>query len=456
MRNITDEWRDGVTPDTQPFKPEYRDDRSGQTDLPSGSATWYACSHTRGTTLRLRLWLRARLPPGRPNTMHVLRLEPETPDADGEAFTFVAAPNAALVDGTPFALTVAANAPLPRLLRRYQMKLRLSVVLDHCPARVLVARHALDIFVTFGPPGGQMQMHQSLDLDFKQGVMTTQPFPETGALQSVTVRRLARAMEAVDGAASEQKAMSFIFRFLQEEQINYYPYRRYPTPSELQVDPAANPTDLQPLPDLHTFLWIALAERMTCHCSDLAAAFRMMARILGIRGAMDVKFAFPWPPWDGTGQARDYTKKPRQGALKPYPDPGNATCIFFDHNGVPNQYEGVLRWEPPGEAGRAILYAVSDKICGHFLPGDPPDMDDLNASLYFEESLRDGDGNVHPDKPLNGHFKLAMRLNEGPGGLRAPVFSFLGHDTQTLFEFHYQTTTFEPGDDRQAGAGGKI
>lgn len=200
-------------------------------------------------------------------------------------------------------------------------------------------------------------------------------------------------------------------------------------------------------PGLHHFLWISLQFPRIAHCADLAAAFRLVGRIVGVGGAMDVNEFYPWPPWDSSGNRRALFvgSQPGQGSLRPFVA-GNAQCCFFDGFGYANRFEGVLRWLESGSKS-PVFYAIGERICDYRDPSaSTKELDERNARLFFQAANDITD-------ITTGKYRLAMIA--GDNRLRAPAFSFLTHSNQTLFKFHYEKHTFAPGDDRQI-RGGKL
>ena len=370
-----------------------------------------------------------------------IRLEPlrGVASEDRGAFTLVKALSKPLYDGGRVLVSLQARDPLPERIDVYDTRLRLSATANGDPVRVAPEHEAI-IYTTWGKPGGRVEMHPE--------IRSKHPFPETGPLQAVTLKRLDWAVRAARGADSDIVAMRRIFKAVQ---VGYRSGRRYPTPADppRKYEPL---TGLVPLPTLHHYLWLALVTPHMCECQDLAAALRMPARILGIGGRMDVRFIFPWPPWDAEGKRRaPRPGEPLQGSLRPYLRERPSVCAFFDRKGHSNQYEGVLRWIPAGDS-RAILYALGIGVYDYYTADDlTGTMDDRNANLFFMPQ---------PPNPMEdlavGRYKLGMFVDENLDRLRVPAYEFLDHRKQTLFQFHYEHKTFQQGDDKQVDKHGRL
>ncbi|RLB46180.1 MAG: hypothetical protein DRI90_27610 [Deltaproteobacteria bacterium] len=430
--DFTSHFGDGVSAATKPFKPEY--DASKIVHHPSDAATrWHPASYSKEGQIQVRLKLKAQIKAPYSYSLTRLSLSPTTGDRVSRGpFTFEDSTVRGLADNATFEVQLTASAKLPAVIDKLTPRLRLSAIANGTPMATRRPNHDWVVYVTWSKPRGRVEMHPNLTVKI--------PFPEAGPVQSITEHRLAWAVAAARGADTERAAMLELFRFVRDTKgIGFYGGRRYPTDKE-QAD-GENPTEIDSIPPLHHYLWVTLNWQRSAQCVDLAGAFRLPARILGIGGKMDVETVYPWPPWDKTGQRRPLgtTKQPAQGSLKKRFKDGDSVCVFFDRAGFLNHYEGVLRWQEEG-AGYGSLFAIGERVCeAHLLhPGlSVSEADERSASLFYQAS---------DDDITTGQVKLAMTDKTG---LRRPAFEFLDNQNQTLFMFHYRKSDSEEGDERQ-------
>jgi hypothetical protein len=405
-------------------KPEYDHARPPPWTPKVEHRVWQAASYTRGARARLRLTFEVKVVDGRPHDLEALALRPI--GGGKPRITFEKSLSKALAHGDQLTVELTADADLPKRVAGYDESLLLSARGDGgVPFHVEDEWQDVRIFVTLDKPTGQAEIHPS---DLSGGA-----FPQTGPIQAITPARLALAVRHGRGAADDEDCMRKLFARVKAAGIRYFPRFSYPPSDVENPDGKGNSTGLAPRPDLHHYLWLSMAEPKICHCLDLAAAFRLLARSLGVKGSMKVVQAFPWAPWDQTGKRRDLTNsgEPWHGSLRKDPITGANWIVFIDGSGEANNFEGALRWKAPG-ASKAMLLAVGEKI----LEGS--EDDDRNASLFFQS----------PHDERIGFFPLAVRVTHEKDVYLRPPFSFIKNKSQVRFKFEYETDTFFPGDDK--------
>lgn len=446
-RLIKSDWGDGVKASSKPFKPEWKSSRAVQR-LGKDQGNWHPASYSvekRGdppVKAKLAVKIRVEAKASTTRTLEKLLIHAPGlhPAGARDAFHFEDNVPHALTDGRLITAILQAKDTLPDQVIELNPQLELRGEVFGVPITVERRLFNATVYVTLGKPRGQVEMHPTRN--------TTQPFPETGDEQSVTVKRLDWAVNAAKGATNDAKALFLLFQDIKNRDIHFFGPVSYPPKDEHgKVLKLISFKDSDP--GLHHFLWISLHHQRIAHCADLAAAFRLAGRILGVGGAMDVRFLYPWPPWvkgDSTGKRRVLFVggEPGQGSLQQYRE-GNVVCVFFDSFRHGNFFEGALRWLPSGPS-EPNLYAIGERICDDHTGATTKEIDDRNASLFFQGKL-----NGVIDMSV-GKYTLAM-YDESTDKLRRPAFGFLKNNQQTLFKFHYLVDTFDPDDDRQVSGG---
>lgn len=273
-----------------------------------------------------------------------------------------------------------------------------SVVVDGKPPMDIGDTGPHTIYVTFDTPGGKMDL--ATVCMSRTGPTPTSPncpsgqeeiitFTETGAhgavlpTQIVTEQRLRWAVFAAlkKGQTSEKECVDAVFRKLGSLNVGYVLTRRWAA--------AGNDTHIVPKPTLHHYLWLCNTHFGQGECHNIAAAFALACRILGVQGSFEVGYMFPLPSRQETPPG--YPKLASATGSNPlahqlgkytpnYNDPyfrwhggeshGWEQLIFLDGGAFANQFEGVVRY------GNG-LYAIGDAIFD--LYSDPQQ----NASSYY-------------------------------------------------------------------------
>jgi len=419
-KKVTLSWGDGWAPS----KPEYK----AGAILKKDDGAWFAASYTRGKHVEVEVHFKAKVPAGRVLTL-------ESVGFDGSrALALDATTNVTLQNGMSVVVKLRGKKTLPNHIDMLQDKyMRFSAFASGARIPVSAPKLLMTVFVTFGRPTGNVVMHPE---------PTTVLFPDNGPLQSVTDKRLGRAVEWASGKDTEEKAVRKLFEKVRAHGVSYAPRYVYPEAGTNKNKTIFTP----PIPPLHEYLWMSMDLPNMAHCLDLAAAFRLMVQILGIKGAvksdMTIEQMYPWAPWDDQGKERDLSKdgEPQQAALRVH-NVGAGRVVFVDDNGFVNRFEAVLRWSPKGTT-KALLFPIGEAhVLDRYGPSvKPGPMDDRNASTFFEASKSD---------PKKGRLRLGVSKDDGKT-LEQPAFSFLKNKKQTLFKFHYDKSTFQPGDDKLA------
>jgi hypothetical protein len=235
------------------------------------------------------------------------------------------------------------------------------------------------LYITFDTPTGQMSSPRP------------NHFTESGNTQIVTEKRLEFAVVNAfgTGESDEQECVDAIFKNIMNS-VGYVLFRRW------EPDPVNN-TGVIPKPSLHHYFWLCISANGQGECHNIAAAFALCCRILGVKGSFEVGYMYPRPSRlerpPTYPKPNPPTKSPSgQNILGKYSTGGGQyirdhsgqghgeeRLLFLDGADDPNNFEGVACYK-----GKA-LYAIGDDVFDSF-----PDPDD-NASCYY--SQRDLDTN---------------------------------------------------------------
>lgn len=286
-----------------------------------GDTSWRSASYSFGDTPGIRLKLRAK-------SREPIKLQSVELSGGEKFYQFSKKLTKVLLDGEELELEMTAQGSLPSVVKAHRGKLELSLQTEGESPRTTPTIHSTTVYGLFGVPGGQAEVHE------KSG--PGKLFPESGLVQAITPNRMSHAVSAAKEVTDERTAMANLFGFLKEKDIFYYGKFHYPELDDDDQDSCC----FNPCPqDLHNYLWIALKEPQIGHCQDLAAAFRLFARILGIGGNMTVEQIFPWPQWNPGGEKREIGKDdPAEAKLTKF-QAKNGKMVFVDGNGFINAFE---------------------------------------------------------------------------------------------------------------------
>jgi hypothetical protein len=274
---------------------------------------------------------------------------------------------------------LGASAKLPNFVTRREHSIEWTAVIDGKDVPLgTTGPHRL--YVTLGPPGGKMSYED------KQ-------FVQTGIEQDVTEERLELAVKAAEGkgGASEQECVDAIFLHLLKLGVGYRGGFRWMEDR--------NVTGMQPKPALHEYLWNCNVNKAKGECHNIAAAFILACRSLGVKGSFEIGFMYPWPSRDDnhprygkTGgkfpSGLNVQGKYNQRYLRTHAvgDHGREALMFVDARREANAFEGVAAYN-----GKA-LYAIGDDVFDKYPTADE------NASCYF--MVRDFAGPLRLRRPV--------------------------------------------------------
>jgi len=292
----------------------------------------------------------------------------------------------------------------------YHFRIRWSVLVEGKWLRAGTSFH--DVYATFGMPCGKMKFQYRYvtltdQVTGKKYLDKRTSCTEDGSEQHVTEKRLSLAVHAAmhkwrRSTKQEEKADE-----LKGEDHTYRPagLRRSKTENEcvdavfedvrgrdidyeltrVWAPPDGGPkTGMYPTPTLHHFLWKTMAAEAEGQCHNIAAAFILMCRILGVTGPMEVGVMYPGPgrsdkppdyPWQGGPQGLWNQRHYRAHAVAGH---GDETLGFVDDSKYGNSFEGAVKYNNK-------YYAIGDDIY------DSP-------SEYFAD----------PDDPNLGYFWLFL------------------------------------------------
>ncbi len=287
------------------------------------------------------------------------------------------------------------------------------------------------LYLTFGAPGG--------GVDYQSGT-----FDLSGTPQHVTEERLAWAVNAVVSEHGhvpgydpddEKHQVDAIFLRLATLGVDYcLGFRFSSTVDETYLEDLSSGGAH---PNLHHYLWMCNTGQAKGECHNIAVAFILACRIIGVTGAFDLGFVEPWPrrsddpnnnfpprqndpgpalvrnasrphppvvpvdnydPWikgkystDHSGTYfRTVNRRANDGSI-PF-----QYCAFVDASDFVNNFEGTARYQ-----GR-FLYAIGDVIL------DSETSADLNASVYYTPHVRDAQSRKVTYVDNGGKFRLVF------------------------------------------------
>jgi hypothetical protein len=228
------------------------------------------------------------------------------------------------------------------------------------------------IYVTYDRPLGKMEYDSS-----KNAL-----FVETGSAQDITEHRLRFSVRAAKGRGikDEEECVDAIFEHLNDIGVHYVLGKRW-------QPGAVNKTGISPKPTLHHYLWRCNANTAEGECHNIAAAFILACRILGVKDFFEVGYMYAWPSRENshrkypkrgdtimgkynTQHLRDHSAQRRILAGSFH---GREKLLFVDANGGVNNFEGAAKY-------RSALYAIGEDKYGKFK------HDDENASAFYAEN----------------------------------------------------------------------
>ena len=255
------------------------------------------------------------------------------------------------------------------------------------------------IYVTFLKPFGKMASP------------VNNAFQETGADQVVTEDRLKYSVNAADstGVTDEQECVDAIFVNMMKLGVNYILSRRW-------ENAPLNNTGVLPKPSLHHYLWLCDAAIGQGECHNIAAAMAVACRIIGVQGAFEVGYMYPWPSRSENHPTYSKSGLTTSGQLVAGKynvrysrdhsvETGHGTqefLGFLDGRGFGNNFEGVVAYKG------VALYAIGDDIF------DTSTSDaNVNATSYYVK--RDLSAGIR--RPIldwdKGLFDLVFWQNDG-------------------------------------------
>ncbi len=222
------------------------------------------------------------------------------------------------------------------------------------------------IYTTLDKPSGSAE--------FDLNALGLQHFSENGSEQIVTDARMEHLMKGVQGASNEDEVAERCFRFFSKQGIGYVLGRQWVPPIN------ARTTGLTPSPELMDYLWMCAAREALGECHVIAAAFRLACRMAGVKASMDVGYMIPQPgrlEQQGFPRRTDGVKGRLNVAANRIIGGSVHPLAFFDQNGAPNRFEGVVTYKNG-------MYAIGDSIFDRFTSAqNGVSADDRNSTDYF-------------------------------------------------------------------------
>jgi hypothetical protein len=276
------------------------------------------------------------------------------------SLSFAAKQNRTVGTGRVTLTGLVSEGKLPNFVTWFEKTITWSAVVDG-KRKALGTSGPHRVYVTFDTPGGKMGCPS--DNEFREDV---------GPEQVVTEPRLKFSVEGAErtGRVDEKECVDALFRHISYVLgVGYVLARRWVS--------GPNTTGVTPKPTLHHYLWLCNTGDGQGECHNIAAAFALACKIVGVKGPFEVGYMHPWssrfdiPP-----------SYPKRGdhILGRYNNPCTRThalaghdwerVVFLDHNDMANNFEGVARY-------RNALYAIGDAVFDR-LPSP-----DENASTYF-------------------------------------------------------------------------
>ena len=368
-------------------------------------------SQTRGTAIVLDIELDLRL-----RTKDPVTLTRVVGDSDVPAFRFDKMVNLPVVNGRVTIPEIVATELLPDYVHLAEDVL-VSWAVTLNGKRRYAGRTSHTAYVTLDRPVGR------INWDDSKGVFVLNGGDDD--VQHVTEERLRYAVKAVARIQTndEKACVDEVFRQLTRDGVGYFLGRRWgraPDPDRPGVE--LNETGVWPKPPLHQYLWLCMgdARRVKGECHNIAAAFILACRILGVVGDFEVGYMYPWPsrserepafPRRGDSVLGKYGNglggSGRYRRDHDFAGHGREKVLFLDGRDQANNFEGVARY------GASALYAIGDARFD--LRGTP----DENASVYFAVRTASGDGGVGSYDLTTGGFELIF-FEMGKGGCQLP------------------------------------
>jgi hypothetical protein len=370
------------------------------------SGASYPISQSKATTVRVKV--RVSLTARRAARVSV-RIAGNCPWKQFLSFESDARTLALSSDAVECELELAGKAALPNyVMRLSDMQIAWTATADG-QSVALGTSGPHEILVTFGKPSGTVRW------------VRDQTFATNdGATQDVTYERLSLAVTATakSGADNEKQCVDALLAWLAKKKVFYCPGRNWP-----------NSTGVDPKPSLEKYFWMAIAKEAKAECHNLAAAFILVCRILGVTGEFEVGYMVPWPRRRDSAPYTELTRHvmathgatvlPAAGAFTSadenhdyYRKVGRQSyrLIFIDGNDKQNAFEGVARY------GNA-LYAIGEGRYDLF-----DNLHDNSTLFYLEHEIRGGRITALAD-PKAGRFQLCFCLKTTTG--RGTVYEYV-------------------------------
>lgn len=259
------------------------------------------------------------------------------------------------------------------------------------------------IYVTFDTPHGKLAWD----------AVNTE-FMESGSDQIITESRLEYAVKAAKGmgVSDEKECVDAIFVELLKRGVGYFLGHRWSAG-------ASNVTGITPKPPLHYYMWLCNEHNAFTECHNIAAAFLLACRIIGVKKSFKVGYMYPWPsreevhPTYPKTTTKSSSSRNILGKLASPPlglthrdhrcrrnhtgaGHGREYLVFVDGSDRGNNFEGVTVYDRRG------LYAIGDDVFDHY-----SDMHD-NASCYYgDRTVRTGSNRNLRLTPA-GHFDKGL------------------------------------------------
>jgi hypothetical protein len=361
---------------TEYMKPEWDVARGGSSDS-------HPISHTKAKKIKIEVEMEFTVTP----EGQTASLTEVSGDSDDDYLTFEKSYSRTVRTQRITVPGLTSKGALPNHVDLLKGNIDWSVMVDGKEIKVgTTGEHT--IYVTFDKPFGKMKSP------------INNIFAETGPTQIVTDQRLEYSVQGASGTgeSDEQECVDAIFVELMRRRVGYVLTRRW------ENSPLDN-TGITPKPSLHHYLWLCNAGDGEGECHNIAAAFALACRILGVKGSFDVGYMFPWPSRAGAPRSSgsitwyneshpDYPKsgKSRTGKniLGKYSPDGYTNRYIRNHTGEGHSFEALLFLDSTGAANnfegvaaykKKALYAIGDDVFDKY--SDPND----NATTYYADRV---------------------------------------------------------------------
>ena len=267
---------------------------------------------------------------------------------------------------------LVSEGELPNFVTLLRKKIIWNIVVDG-ESKNIGTTGPHSIYVTFDEPIGKMLYSKD------------DGFIEAGPDQDVTVERLRLSVKATKRKVKkdEKECADAIFNYLKRIGVGYVLDYRWSEGIE-------NTTGIIPKPKtLHHYLWRCNANTAKGECHNIAAAFILACKIIGVKGPFEVGYMFPWasrqdghPTYPKSTQksssGRNILGKYNEQYSRIHTGEGHSLEVlnFLDGSGDANNFEGVATYKGN------VLYAIGEGIYGRY--SDPHD----NASLFFATDVK--------------------------------------------------------------------